>query len=184
MIESTTSGSQSVREHVTDDMLRKMQELKQLSQHCVEVIKQFGEDLAENKRRVVKGGDKNPTTMEKIVCLKCIYKKPQPTRVRRDGVVELAVEDATPKPFQESGRKLAEVLKGPTEVYKTGSLSSTCNSLVAEGTIDGSDCQITSDTGSNISIVRPDVLQQSSATTSIQPVNSCLKTVTGEEASI
>ena len=162
-----------------------MQELKQLSQHCVEAIKQLGEYIAENKRRVVKGGDKNSTTMEKIVCWKCKKRGhyQRDCKKRWSGGVG-TVEDATPKPFQESGRKSAAVLKAPTEVYKTGSLSSTCNGLVAEGNIEGSDCHITIDTGSNISIVRPDVLQRSSATTSIQPVNSCLKTLTGEEAPI
>ncbi len=39
------------------------------------------------------------------------------------------------------------------------------------------------DTGSNISIVRPDLLQGMSESL-IQPVNSCLRTVTGEKAPI
>lgn len=150
----TTGGLQSVREH--DNMLRQMQELKQLSQHCVDGIKQFGEDLAENQRRGAKGGEKTQPLWRKLSVRSVRNKGTTNATVRRDGVGRL--EEASPKPFSEGGRKSAAVLKTPTEMFNTGSLSSTCNSLVAEGNIEGSDCQITIDTGSNISIVRPDVL--------------------------
>ena len=46
--------------------------------------------------------------------------------------------------------------------------------------MEGRNCQITIDTGSNISIVRPDVLPESE----IQPINQCIRTVTGEKAPI
>ena len=66
-------------------------------------------------------------------------------------------------------------------MYKTGSSFKSCDGLVADGSIEGIQCQITIDTGSNISIVRPDVLQDG---TQIQPVSSCLRTVTGPTAPI
>lgn len=68
-------------------------------------------------------------------------------------------------------------------VYKTGSLSCAGDSLVVQSSINCQRCHITVDTGSNISIVRPDVLGEM-ATQSIQPVTSCLKTVTEERAPI
>ncbi len=71
----------------------------------------------------------------------------------------------------------------PKFVYKTGSLSHAGDGLVVQGSINRQRCRITIDTGSNISIVRPDVLGDTIART-IQPVTSCLKTVTGEQAPI
>ena len=49
--------------------------------------------------------------------------------------------------------------------------------------MEGRNCQITIDTGSNISIVRPDVLPEKKQS-EIQPVNQCIRTVTGEKAPI
>ena len=43
---------------------------------------------------------------------------------------------------------------------------------------------MTVDTGSNVSIVRPDVIHRSSTMPVIEPVNTCLRTVTGETAPI
>lgn len=68
-------------------------------------------------------------------------------------------------------------------MYKTGSLIHAGDGLVVRGSINRKRCGITIDTGSNISIVRPDVLGKS-ALQSVQPVESCLKTVTGERAPI
>ncbi|MDD9817374.1 MAG: RNase H-like domain-containing protein [Gammaproteobacteria bacterium] len=51
------------------------------------------------------------------------------------------------------------------------------------GTINGNSCEITVDTGSNISIVRPDLLSGVNPDL-IQPVHSCIRTVTGERAPI
>ena len=48
----------------------------------------------------------------------------------------------------------------------------------------GGSCILTVDTGSNISIVHPEVLQRSSIRATIQPVESQLRTVTGETAPI
>ena len=56
------------------------------------------------------------------------------------------------------------------------------NSLSVTGKIAGSPCEIVVDTGSNISIVRPDILRRSASTSkvSIQPVNGNVRTVTGD----
>ena len=51
------------------------------------------------------------------------------------------------------------------------------------GTINGASCEITVDTGSNISIVRPDILKDVSSDL-LQPVHSYIRTVTGEQAPI
>ena len=67
------------------------------------------------------------------------------------------------------------------DVYKTGSIySSGGNSLTVSGSVDGKDCVITVDTGSNISIIRPDLLCGESS----QLKDSWLRTVTGERAPI
>ena len=51
------------------------------------------------------------------------------------------------------------------DVYKTGSIySSGGNSLTVCGSVDGKDCVITIDTGSNISIIRPDLLRLKDST--------------------
>ena len=83
------------------------------------------------------------------------------------------------------GQRPATNFKAPmvTEVYKTGTIFGPCNSVWAHGTIEGKNCHITIDTGSNISIVRPDMLPEGTPT-SIQPESSCLRTVTGEKAPI
>ena len=51
------------------------------------------------------------------------------------------------------------------------------------GKVEGRTCQITIDTGSNISIVRPDMIPEQKQS-EIQPVNQCIRTVTGEKAPI
>ena len=72
-------------------------------------------------------------------------------------------------------RHLKPVLK-----YLAGSIYAGGNSLTVSGTVNGAACEITVDTGSNISIVRPGGMDQDL----IEPVNSCLRTVTGERAPI
>ena len=66
--------------------------------------------------------------------------------------------------------------------FKTGTLYGPDN-LAVPGKVEGRNCQITIDTGSNISIVRPDVLPEKKQS-EIQPVNQCIRTVTGEKAPI
>ena len=68
-------------------------------------------------------------------------------------------------------------------MFKTGSIYSTCDSLIVAGSLNGRGCDITIDTGSNISIVRADVLTDAGRRF-IRPVKSCLRTVTGEKAPI
>ena len=82
------------------------------------------------------------------------------------------------------GQSLARETNAPREVYKTGVGLGPCNGLVATGVIEGSPCQVTVDMGSNISIVRPDVLWRSGKEAVIHPVQSRLRTVTGETAPI
>ena len=52
------------------------------------------------------------------------------------------------------------------------------------GSVAGRQCHIMVDTGSNITLVRPDVLAQPGSVVNIQPVNNRLRTVTGETAPI
>ena len=55
--------------------------------------------------------------------------------------------------------------------------------LFVAGSMEEHPCQITIDTGSNISIIRPDVLSKQEQIC-IQPVTQSLRTVTGEKAPI
>ena len=69
-------------------------------------------------------------------------------------------------------------------MYKTGSeLGPSCG-LVTPGIVGDGEYTLTVDTGSNISIVHPQVLQHSSTRATIQPVESQLRTVTGGTAPI
>ena len=56
------------------------------------------------------------------------------------------------------------------------------NSFVISGNIEGASCDMVIDTGSNITILRPDILQRVSkdADIDVHPVNCLLRTVTGE----
>ena len=81
------------------------------------------------------------------------------------------------------GQSSAEISQAPIEIFKTGSIYAGGNSLTVAGTVNGAACEITVDTGSNISIVRPDILSGVDQDL-IEPVNSCLRTVTGERAPI
>ena len=56
------------------------------------------------------------------------------------------------------------------------------DSLVVSGRVEGASCDMVIDTGSNITILRPDVLKRASkdADVDVHPVNSLLRTVTGE----
>ena len=70
------------------------------------------------------------------------------------------------------------------DVFKTGSIFSNSDSLLVAGTLDGVCVDMTVDTGSNISIVRPDVLPKASSNR-VQPIpGSAIRTVTGEQAPI
>ncbi len=69
-------------------------------------------------------------------------------------------------------------------VFKTGVDLSSTNGLIAAGRIQGQDCRIIIDTGSNVSIVSPEVLQKSKSLVTVQPAETTLRTVTGATAPI
>lgn len=60
------------------------------------------------------------------------------------------------------------------------------NSLSVTGSVAGNPCEMIIDTGSNITIIRPDVLRRCGESTSsgLQPVNGSVKTVTGDTTPI
>ena len=68
----------------------------------------------------------------------------------------------------------------PPYVLKTGTMHAGSNSISVEGKIGGTPCDMTVDTGSNITIVRSDVANRVEETLMIVPVNTCLRTVSGE----
>ena len=81
------------------------------------------------------------------------------------------------------GQSSATSTEAPKVVFKTGSIHNACDSLILAGSINGKACDITIDTGSNISIVRTDLLTEEDQIC-VQPVSSCLRTVTGKRAPI
>ena len=81
------------------------------------------------------------------------------------------------------GQSLAGSVTAPKVVFKTGSIYNVCDSRIVAGSINGRDCDITVDTGSNISILRPDILVDRDGF-NILPVHSSLQTVIGEKAPI
>ena len=70
------------------------------------------------------------------------------------------------------------------DVFKTGSIFCNDDSLLVAGTLDNIPVDMTVDTGSNISIVRPDVLSRSSSRCVQSIPGSSIRTVTGEQAPI
>ena len=70
----------------------------------------------------------------------------------------------------------------PTTILKRGMMRGFTNSLVISGNIEGASCDMVIDTGSNITILRPDILQRVSkdADIDVHTVNCLLRTVTGE----
>jgi hypothetical protein len=70
----------------------------------------------------------------------------------------------------------------PTKILKTGMMQGIADSLIVSGSIEGANCDMVIDTGSSITILRPDVLGRVSKDVDIdvQPVDSLLRTVTGE----
>ena len=69
----------------------------------------------------------------------------------------------------------------PISVFKTGSLDAAGDGLVVEGLVNNQQRRIIIDTGSNVSIVRPDVVGE---TVSMVQAHSYLRTVSGERAPI
>ena len=60
------------------------------------------------------------------------------------------------------------------------------DSLVVSGAVEGVCCEMIVDTGSNITIVRPDVLKRvaKDEAPDLHTVDSCLRTVTGETTAV
>lgn len=75
---------------------------------------------------------------------------------------------------------MADTSTAPAEKldFKTGTIHGNSGSLIIAGTINGRACDLTIDTGSDISIVRADVLSGENQE-KIQPVEACLRTATG-----
>lgn len=134
---------------------------------------------ANSRGRPFRAGEKKRSTR----CWKC----GQPGHLQRDckrGDEEPAsrVSPApTSAPLSQGSTSAKSATTNVTSVYKTGSSFNSCDGLVVEGSIGGTQCRITIDTGSNISIIRPDVLQEG---VNILPVSSYLRTVTGATAPI
>ena len=70
----------------------------------------------------------------------------------------------------------------PTKILKTGMMQGMADSLIVAGSIEGSNYDMVIDTGSNITIVGPDVLGRVSNDVNIkvQPVDRLLRTGTRE----
>ena len=81
------------------------------------------------------------------------------------------------------GQSSAEISQAPIENLRAGTIFAGGNSLTVSDSVNGAACEITVDTASNISIVRLDILGGLDQDL-IEPVNSCLRTVTGERAPI
>ena len=75
-------------------------------------------------------------------------------------------------------------LNAPTFIVKTGKILNLTDSLRVQGEIEDVACQFVVDTGSNITIVRPDVVKDEILRNKISPVGSFLRTVTGESAPV
>ena len=81
------------------------------------------------------------------------------------------------------GQSLPEISQAPIENLRAGTIFAGGNSLTVSDSVNGAACEITVDTASNISIVRLDILGGLDQDL-IEPVNSCLRTATGEWAPI
>jgi hypothetical protein len=70
-------------------------------------------------------------------------------------------------------------------LFKTRQIGNLVDSLAIDGTVAGSPCQMIIDTGSNITIIRPDILRRcGEIPVRLEPVQGSVKTVTGERAPI
>ena len=76
---------------------------------------------------------------------------------------------------------MKEDMNAPKVIFETELIVGFVDSLVVFGTIEGAVCDMIIDTGSNITILRPDILKRVSkdVVLDVHPVDSCLQTVTG-----
>ena len=95
------------------------------------------------------------------------------SRQRAEFVRETQLENGFPMQWQfghgAEGPAGDRTLKAPKDVFKTGSIYSGGDSLTVSSTINGRACEITVDTGSNISIVRPDARELGAVVCSSNP---------------
>ena len=68
----------------------------------------------------------------------------------------------------------------PPYILKTGTVQAQSDSISVKGKIGGTPCEMIVDTGSNITIVRPDVVERVGKALKIVPVKTSLRTVSGE----
>lgn len=72
----------------------------------------------------------------------------------------------------------------PNIIFKTGLIDGSVDSLIVSGTVEGVPCRMVVDTGSNITIIRPDFLRRSEVrkrrSTNVKSVECSLRTVTGD----
>ena len=74
-------------------------------------------------------------------------------------------------------------IKAPEVCFKTSSIHNAGTSLMVDGRLEDRNCHLTVDTGSEISIVRRDFVQNMSEI-NLQPQVGWLRTVTGERTPI
>ena len=97
------------------------------------------------------------------------------------GAIQRNRRTATPV-AEHAAQCLASNILAP-DIFTTGTIAGPGTSLFITGSIDGCHCNITVDTGSDISVVRPDLLSRKKRE-SLQSVTSYLRTVTGERSPI
>lgn len=95
------------------------------------------------------------------------------------GILKASSESMT-----ESHPTAATIPPAQPPVLKTGRDLTPTNGLIATGKIEGLECRIVIDTGSNVSIVSPAFLQKCPSLVAVEPVESSLRTVTGDTAPI
>lgn len=85
-----------------------------------------------------------------------------------------------------SERRSADENKAPEVIYTVGTLVHKDNALTITGYIDGLvECRIVVDTGSTVTIVRPDIVKRCKGmlfSDTVRPTKSLLRTATGDSA--
>ena len=106
-----------------------------------------------------------------VTCWKCKQKG----HIRRDCPLAKKSQHAEPGKWSVAGLEGQRNKQAPTQQsssFKAGLVRRTADGLTLTGTIAGKSCKLTVDTGSTISIIRPDVLNDVSGT--LRPSTSFL----------
>ena len=155
---------------VSYDVLEELQQcvnrMQQLFQECMKSQGQRS-PTKRNSRR-------SPQSRKQLTCWSC----GEAGHIRRN--CKKGTNKSTP-PRAES-EKLSRQISTPTENLTTSVVHGAENPF-AVGSVEDHPCHLTIDTGSNISIIRPDVLSKQKQTL-IQPVSQSIRTVTGEKVPI